>query len=276
MSERDNVSKRGRIFGMARAAAAVATICATLVASAAALAVAQSGAQSAAQPRAQSAASPPPAGIYVVGALHGLHEQVPGFDYAALGRVIEAIRPEVMLLETRPDELSGRTDTPGRPEYPRVVWPYLARQNGVTALPLEPGGELFEKWVGEASNDHDAFEKNDPQGASYWSSYQRSLSTLLKAHWQTAAHAHDILTADMARSWYLVQYSVGGKPLEDGQERWDAYMIDRAREAVRAHPDKRILVLASYRNRHRFDLAMREAGAARVVDMQAWLAAQRL
>jgi len=212
-------------------------------------------------------------GIFIVGALHRLHEQVPGFDYAALRRTIEAIDPQVMLLETRPDELSGRTDTPGRPEYPRVVWPLLAEHTGIVPLPLEPGGKLFETWVAEASADFAALEKDNPQGASAWESYQRSLTSLLKLHWRTPVQAHDAVTADMARSWYLVQYGVTNKQIEAGQERWDGFMIERAHEAVRSHPDKRILILASYRNRHLFDAALRKNHAPRIVDMEKWLAA---
>lgn len=210
-------------------------------------------------------------GIFIVGALHRLHEQVPGFDYAALAKVIEAIDPQVMLTETRPDELSGRTETPGRPEYPRVVWPLLAARADIVALPMEPGRELFDVWVAEASAAFAALEKDDPAASRYWGSYQRSLAALLKAHWRTPAQAHDAVTADMARSRYLVQYGVAGKRNEAGQERWDAFMLERAREAAGAHPDKRILVLASYRNRHRFDTALRQGHAARIVDMEQWL-----
>jgi hypothetical protein len=213
----------------------------------------------------------PAGGIYIVGALHRLHEKAAGFDYEALRRLIDAVNPQVMLTEARPDELSGRTDTPGRPEYPKVVWPWLAGHADVIALPMEPGGELFQKWVGEATAKFEQLAQSNPQGSAYWSRYQASLSKLLSAHWTTPADAHDALTSDMARSWYLVQYGIGGKDFETGQERWDGYMIDRAREAVRAHPAKRILVLASYRNRHRFDQALREEQGARVVEMEAWL-----
>lgn len=209
-------------------------------------------------------------GIYIVGALHRLHEQVPGFDYEALRRIMLAIDPQVLLFETRPDELSERMDTPGRPEYPRVVWPYLTGRT-VISLPMEPARELFDVWVGEATAGFERLAKEDPKGSNYWSNYQRSLATLLKAHWKSPADAHDAVTADMARSWYLVQYAVGGKGLESGQERWDRYMIDRAREAARQHPHRRILVLASYRNHHRFESALREEQGARVVDMEAWL-----
>jgi hypothetical protein len=46
---------------------------------------------------------------------------------------------------------------------------------------------------------------------------------------------------------------------------------DQALAAVRNAPDKRVLVLCSYRNRHNFEDAVRAQAADRLVDMQAWL-----
>jgi len=36
--------------------------------------------------------------VFVLGALHGLHEQEESFGYAELERVIEEIKPDVLLL----------------------------------------------------------------------------------------------------------------------------------------------------------------------------------
>jgi hypothetical protein len=219
------------------------------------------------------AAEPEPdAGIYIVGSLHELHATVPGFSYANLTRIISAIAPQVAVLETRPDELAGRTQTPGRPEYPRVIWPYLQAHPLLNVNAIEPGGALFEQWVTEATADAERLEKNTPAHA-YWQSYQQSLEQLLQGHWRTPAAAHDRVSADLARARYLVNYSLAGESLQRGQERWDAYMIDQALQAVRAHPDQRVLVLVSHRNRHRFEAALRDAQPQRVVDMQSWLQA---
>jgi len=215
------------------------------------------------------------AGIYVIGSLHELHATTPGFDYADLKRVIEATAPQVAVLETRPDELSGRTDTPGRPEYPRIMWPYLAANPSIKVTPIEPGGALFEAWVAQASADAKRFEEQNSTSNAYWNSYQQSLKSVLQLHWRAPADAHDQVTADLARSWYLIHYSLAGEAARKGQERWDAYMLERAVRAARAHPKERLLVLVSYRNRHRFEEALRAAQPARIVNIKDWLRASR-
>lgn len=208
--------------------------------------------------------------IYVIGSLHQFHETEDSFGYAMLRGMIETIRPDVMALEVRPDEAAERKDTPGRPEYPSVVWPLL--QNSRTkVVPLEPGGAEFKALVEQVSREFNAFEQRDPRASQWWSSYQSSLSTALQAHWQGLPSTHDHVTEDLARGYYLTQYSVVGSKLQQLQEQWDEYMLARATEAVRSNPDKRILILASYRNRHRFVDAIRAVAPDRLVDMERWL-----
>ncbi len=209
-------------------------------------------------------------GVYILGALHGLHETEEAFGYDDLRRIIVAIRPEIMLLEVRPDELAERKDTPGRPEYPRVVWPVLGGFDG-TAIALEPGAWLFAQLTGEASHASKAFSERDPERARRWSSYQKALDTVLRAHWRHPADAHDSTTAELSRSYYVVQHALVGDALKTVQDRWDEFMTDRAREAVRSSPGKRILLLCSYRNRHRFEDALRTEAPERLVDIEAWL-----
>jgi hypothetical protein len=47
--------------------------------------------------------------------------------------------------------------------------------------------------------------------------------------------------------------------------------VERTREAIAAHPGKRILVLASYRNLEAFRAGLKDE--ARLVDMEPWLRA---
>ncbi|HYE43449.1 MAG TPA: hypothetical protein VEA15_08655 [Caulobacteraceae bacterium] len=208
--------------------------------------------------------------VLIVGALHRLHETQPAFDYAALKRVIEAADPDILLLEVRPDELAERKDTPGRPEYPRVVWPLLDTL-GATAVPMEPGGAEFERRVKEASDLHAAFARDQPEAAALLDRYDGALGRVLARHWKALADTHDAATDDLMRGRYIVQFSVGGDGLAASQREWDDYMVREARRVVKANPGKRILVLGSYRNRHLFHEALAAEAPARVVDMRAWL-----
>lgn len=212
------------------------------------------------------------ADVYIVGALHGLHEREDSFDYAALSRVIDGIDPEVLVLEVRPDELTERKDTPGRPEYPKTVWPWL-RGKTVAAIALELGNPEFTRRVTLVGERFAAFKQGEPRKSAWWSSYQTSLEQALLAHWRRASQTHDRVTEDLARSYYLTQYAVLSSELQQLQEQWDEEMVALARAAVRDNPDKKVLILVSYRNRHRFVDAIRLLAPERLVDMERWLRA---
>jgi len=214
------------------------------------------------------AATAPANGVYLVGALQRLHATEPSFSFDDLRRIIEAARPDVLVLEVRPDELAEHKETQGRPEYSAVVWPYLAA-HPTTAVPMEPGGQVFEAMTGAAGRRFEAFGREKPDAQAYMTRLGRALSTALQDHWRHPADAHDAVTIDLVRAQGLAQAQLGGAAFETSQAEWDGYMVERTREAIAAHPGKRILVLASYRNLGAFRAGL--AGEARLVDMEAWL-----
>lgn len=208
--------------------------------------------------------------VYVVGALQRLHGSEPDFGYAHLRRLLDAARPDVVVLEVRPDELAGRGDTPGRPEYPQVVWPYLQGRR-LAAMPMEPGGEPFARMSGAAGAAIEAMERDRPDAAKAWARTAASTDAVLQAYWRHPADAHDAVTADVVQAGAERQAGLVGPGYAAIQAEWDGYMADRAREAVLAHPGKRVLILASYRNRHLIEAAVRAAAPDRIVDMPSWL-----
>lgn len=207
-------------------------------------------------PMAQAACPTPPAdAVTVIGALHGLHAKAPGFDYAALHKAIVDFRPDVVVLEVRPDELIDRAATPGRPEYPQVVWPLLKTLD-VVAVPMEPGGEVFKAMVAEAGAAFDDFRRTDPVGAAAVNVLDDAIEAAMLIYWRTPARAHDAVTAAAADCLNAAQYGLAGDKAFAIQTRWDDYMVDRVVEAVAAHPGRRVLVLGSWRNRERLQQAV--------------------
>ena len=209
-----------------------------------------------------------PDGVYVVAAVQRLHATEPAYSYDHLRRILDAVKPDVVVLEVRPDEAAERKDTPGRPEYPNVVWPWLA-DHPLPVISMEPGGKAFAEMTGRAGAMFDRFGKERPQAAAYMASLRKSLSAALQAHWTHPADAHDQVTADLVRAQALAQAELGGSAFETSQAAWDGFMIARTREAIAAHPGKRILVLASYRNLAAFREGLK--GEPRLVDIEPWL-----
>ena len=220
---------------------------------------------------AAAANAAPPAQVYVVGALHGLHEQEEAFGYDDLGRVIAAIKPDVILLEVTPEELAGKKETPGRPEYPKVIWPLLTA-SGPKPYAMEAGQPLYGELTSDATRRFGAFEMEFPTENAALNAYGKSANAVLLAHWKSIADTHDAATDAVARARAVLNAAmVAGSG--SGQARWDGVMVDASRKTIAAHPGKRILVLGSYRNRFMFVEALGKVRGAELVDMRAWLQA---
>jgi hypothetical protein len=185
---------------------------------------------------------------------------------------VEAARPDIIVIEVRPDELADRKSTPGRPEYPAVIWPLLT-ETGIEAVAMEPGGALFTAITTPVGQAFEALRRNDPATADYVESLRRSLETALQAHWRHPADSQDRVTADLVRAYDITQSELVGGGYDDLQRRWDDHMVTQAREVVLANPDRRILVVGSFRNRHVLEEGLRAAAGHRLVDMEAWLRA---
>jgi hypothetical protein len=208
--------------------------------------------------------------VFVIGALHALHEREPDFSFDQLSRMIQAIKPDLLLLEVRPDELTERKQTPGRPEYPKVIWPLLERRN-YRALPMEPGEPLFGELVGKATAVTQQFESANPDTSARLSAYRKAQAEALLELWESPADVHGLATLNLTAAAADLQHALMGKEEEEVQARWDDYMAQRAIEAVRANPGKRVLVLGSYRNQQMFVTRLKELADTEVVDMATWL-----
>lgn len=210
--------------------------------------------------------------ILVVGALHALHEREPGFDYHALRAAIEAFAPDVMVLEVRPDELAARKPTPGRPEYPAVIWPLIDRSD-VHAVAMEPGGETFDAISGAAGAAFKALRERDPAAAAALSRLESEADAVLLAHWQSAVDVHDELTAKIVGGVQAAQFALAGPAFLTAQSDWDHYMAQQAVAAVQAHPGKRVMIVGSYKNHALLEKLVGEAAPQRLTPATIWFGA---
>lgn len=207
--------------------------------------------------------------VVVLGALHKLHEREPAFDYDALRATILSFRPDVMVLEVRPDELEAMSATPGRPEYPAVIWPLLVGLK-VDAVAMEPGGDLFKDITGEAGAAFEQLNHSDPTGAAALSRLGESADNALLAYWQAPSQIHDDKTASMADGLQAAQFALAGARFEAAQARWEGHMAAQVVRAVRGNPGKRVLVIGSYKNRAVLERAVRVAAPQRALAAKAW------
>jgi len=161
--------------------------------------------------------------VFVLGALHGLHEREDSFGYDTLGKVIAAIKPDVMLLEVTPEELAGKLETRGRPEYPKVIWPML--DGGPKAYAMEAAQPLYGELTGDAGKRWEAFGKDHPAEDAALDAYGKGVSGVLLAHWKSVADTQDEATDAVARAGNRLNAAmVAGS--DTGQRRWDGVIIE--------------------------------------------------
>lgn len=221
------------------------------------------------------AASAPAAGpprddsVMVIGALHGLHARAPAFGYDQLRAAILAFKPDVLVLEVRPDELAERKATPGRPEYPAVIWPLLDRLR-VRSVAMEPGGDTFKAISDAAGTAMAEAKRRDPAGAAALSRLDAAADEVLLAYWRRAGQVQDETTAALTTGTQAAQFGLAGPAFVAAQERWDRHMTERARQTVDANPGQRILVIGSYRNRTMLERALRRAAPRRTLRAADW------
>lgn len=209
--------------------------------------------------------------VFILGALHGLHEKEESFDYDALGRVIRAIRPDVVLLEVTPEELAGKLETRGRPEYPRVIWPMLGA-DGPKPYAMEAAQPLYGEMTGDAGKRWGAFGKDSPAANAALTAHSEATSQVLLAHWKSVADTQDAATDALGHARTRLNAAmVAGS--DAGQSRWDGVMVEASKKAIAENPGKRILILGSYRNRYMFVEKLGGTRGTKLVDMKAWLEA---
>jgi hypothetical protein len=207
--------------------------------------------------------------VLVIGALHDLHNREPAFDYDRLRAAILAFAPDVLVLEVRPDELAERKPTPGRPEYPAVIWPLLAEMR-VETVAMEPGGDIFKAIAGEAGAAFEALKQHNPEATAALSRLGTEVDNILLIHWQSAGQVQDETTASMTAGVQAAQFALVGPAFAEAQARWDGHMSEQALQAVRANPGKRVMVIASYKNRAMLERVIRDAAPQRAIAASAW------
>lgn len=213
--------------------------------------------------------------VIVIGALHALHEREPGFGYDRLGAAIRSFAPDILVLEVRPDELAERKETPGRPEYPAVVWPLLARSD-VEAVAMEPGGASFDAISGAAGAAFTAFRTRDPDGSAALLQFEAQMNQVLLVHWRTPADVHNESTATIVAGLQAAQFALVGGAFVAAQREWDDFMAARAIDVVRSNPGKRIMIIGSYKNHRLLETAVGAAAPERIRPALAWFGATEL
>ena len=225
-----------------------------------------------ASPRAAAAQSQPPADVFVVSTLYREHATTPSYDLDSLRRVIEVIRPDVLVLDVTPDELRAQKVSPGKIEYPQTIFP-LVQAGDYRVYPSEPAEPLFSEIVQGIIAENEALARESPDAAAAKRALQQGMLSALRLSWKSPADAHSEMTDEAIRHMRAVYATLGGPVHREGQHRWNRHHADVVLRAARENPGKRVLQLVGIENRYEVLDLLRNEPSVRLVDVSAYLRA---
>jgi hypothetical protein len=204
--------------------------------------------------------------LFILSTVTRLHPELSYYDFGELRRRILDVRPDVIVLEVRPDELAERKETPGRPEYPAVVFPLLQEKRYAT-YPMEPGEPVFGEMVKSYATLLQRFKETQPDAAATLNAYEAAAVAALRACWHSPAAVNSPLTDRIIEAKHQLQSAIMGPERATGWARWNDYMVDGVKRAVAENPGKRILALVGYDNAYWLRTRLANLSDARVIDM---------
>lgn len=185
--------------------------------------------------------------VMVVGTEHGGHVTEPGYPMSTLGSILEAYRPDLVLVEIRPEAFAAGRYEDGPIEMSYVT--LVAKKHGVAVEPIDwwrdmdlgkkppvfdrDGDELFEHDFGkeaEALDRYGTFEElNSPERARRWLAMRNA---------QTRLGAGEGVTWARRQAWFH----------------------HLAREAIAKHRARRVLAFVGFAHRPELEAYLVENG----------------
>lgn len=207
--------------------------------------------------------------VYVLASLYRRHDETPSYDLAALRRTVLAVQPDVLIVDCTPTEVRERRVSPGKIEYPGVIFP-LADDRRWPMYAAEPDEPLFSEIVEGGAAARQTAAAAQPAVVAALKAYESSMYTVLAQHWQSPAAVHDDVTVAVLEGLNALEARYYG----DAQIRWDRHWTDMIVQAVDENSGKRLLAITGVKNRPWIVRALREDPRVNLIDMPAWLRSQ--
>ncbi|MEM1033150.1 MAG: hypothetical protein AAGN82_22590 [Myxococcota bacterium] len=211
-----------------------------------------------------------PTEVAVLATLHGLHREVPGYDFDALERAILALEPDVLCMELDSGDLQKRDGFGSKVEYPEVVLPLLDAK-GWDACTLEPSGKVADEIIQRLRSANAAFNEGKPDLAKSFGEYVTLNYTLLKTHWASPAEVNDAITDAVFAGKHAIQSQLMGEGEREGWEAWNEHFLEEIEQAVSSHRGQRVVALVGAEHGYWLRARLREVPAVTLVDTAAAL-----
>lgn len=182
-----------------------------------------------------------PARVVVLATLHAMHAEVPAYGFDRLGSIIEALEPDVLCLEVQPRDLQVHGPERVKQEYPRVIYPLLARHQ-YAVYALEPAEPEFSAIVRPYASASQAFGQQHPRQAQAFAAYGEATLKALAAYWTSPRRVNDATTDAVLDAKHRLQQGMVGPGERAGWQAWNGHFLQVIERAAREHPGARIVV----------------------------------
>ncbi len=215
-----------------------------------------------------AADAPAKTDVYVVGTLYRRHATVAAYDLATVRRIVQAIKPDVLVVDCTPQEVRDRRVHESKIEYAQIIFPLIQEQS-YKVYPAEPDEPLFTEIVQAAAAAHKTFQSTKPQESAALQDYVKATYAALAIHWRGPADVQDTLTGQVLAARVALDGRMVGTA--EYTARWNQHWTDAILRAVRENPGKRVLALTGIENRAWIVDALTKSPDVELVDMPSWL-----
>lgn len=219
---------------------------------------------------AQPSAAATPATVVVLDTLHQMHAEVPVYDNAVLGRLIERLKPDVLCVELQPDDLATRPAEQNKQEYPSVIYPLIDHHH-YRVYAMEPAEPRASAILAPYRRNAQAFDAHQPARSEALGKYTDGLYAALRAHWTSPAAVNDDVTDTALRAKHLLQEALMGPAEHAGWEAWNSHFLDVIQRAARENPGRRIVVTVGAEHAYWLKQHLRGAAGVSLLDTAATL-----
>lgn len=183
--------------------------------------------------------------VHFVPTLHQYHAAAPGYGFDALTAVLEALRPDVLVVELTQRAASHRRPQTVKREYQNSVFPYV-EQRGIPMVPMEPDEPLFTELVTQSVEAEHRFRERWPaRHAEYEHSVMNLLQHLLTSCDSPAAFDSE-QTDRLIERKHATDNELFGAACKDAWERWNEHFAQTIAQAARTHAGQCIVALAGF------------------------------
>jgi predicted MPP superfamily phosphohydrolase len=180
--------------------------------------------------------------IFVLSALHQLHEQMKFYSFETLSQIIEKQKPDVLAVELTPSDLETRKEQKNKQEYQRSVFPLLDKHK-YTVVALEPAEPKFSQIVTLVRDSEKELREKSPEKGEAFTVYNRLLFDYFFKTWSSPLDVNSRQTDALLEVKHNYQNELFGAKQLQGWENWNRHFLEVILDATQKHQSKRIVVL---------------------------------